>query len=119
MGALTWRRPAHFGTPLTRFVAPRELHRGPQWVRPHGVAAPPISAHSSHVSWPPVSSTEGPTGCPHVSDTCSAPKKVDLGFQWVRCLIWGQVAYSGGPSDPQRHFQLTGNRFPILRQANP
>merc|ERR1740121_1149585 len=82
---------AHFGTPLTRFLPPRELHRCPQWVLRYGVPRPfrhtphtfpapqgappmppvgaslwgpaPISAHPSHVSCPPGSSTDAPSGC--------------------------------------------------------
>ena len=64
--ASAWRRRAHFGTPLTRFVAHRGLHRRSQWLRPHGGAAP-ISAQLSHASWPLGSSTEGRSGCIHMA----------------------------------------------------
>ena len=85
----------HSGTPLTRFVALRELQRRPRWPRPHAprppisahplhiswphgelrrrpqwprphASRPLISAHPSHVSWPSGSSTKGPSGRVHV-----------------------------------------------------
>ena len=91
MAALACVSATHVGTPRTCFMAPkgaspkapvappacgrhsvsahpssvslprRELHRRPQWHRPH--AAPlSMSAHPSHVSRPLGSSTEGPSG---------------------------------------------------------
>ena len=62
--APTWHPRAYFGTPLTRFAPPRELHVWPKRVRPLGVPAP-IKAHPSHVSCPPGGSTYGPSGCVH------------------------------------------------------
>ena len=62
--APTWHPRAYFGTPLTRFAPPRELHVWPKRVRPLGAPAP-IKAHPSHVSCPPGGSTYGPSGCVH------------------------------------------------------
>ena len=64
VGASTWHPRAHFGTSLTRFVPPRDLHIWPQRVRAHGAPAS-ISVHPSHVSSHPGSSTNGPSGCVH------------------------------------------------------
>eukprot|EP00959_Pyramimonas_sp_CCMP1952_P004195 88319-Pyramimonas_sp.AAC.1 len=59
MGTFVWRRPAHVGTPFTYFLPPVELHRGPQYVRSHGVA-PLMMAHPAHVSCPPKERHRGP-----------------------------------------------------------